>query len=66
MLREKIIRELEAIPDEHLADLYEVIRDFRGRVERPTSGHRKPGLLPGKLGDAFFDPLPEDELRRWG
>lgn len=65
MLRKKIIRELKEISDEHLADLYEVIRDFRRRVEKPTSGHRKPGLLPGKLGDAFFEPLPEEELRRW-
>lgn len=28
---------------------------------------RKPGLLKGKftLTEAFFEPLPEDELRRW-
>ena len=30
-------------------------------------GPRVPGRLKGKLGwsDAFFDPLPEDELKAW-
>jgi prevent-host-death family protein len=31
---------------------------------------RKPGLLKGKVPDLpdefFFDPLPDDELKRWG
>lgn len=26
---------------------------------------REPGLLKGKLDDAFFDPLPEEELEAW-
>ena len=26
---------------------------------------RKPGLLKGKLDDAFFEPLPDDELDAW-
>lgn len=26
---------------------------------------REPGLLKGKLDDAFFEPLPEDELKAW-
>lgn len=26
---------------------------------------RKPGLLKGKLGDSFFEPLPESELEAW-
>ena len=26
---------------------------------------RVPGLLHGEVEDAFFDPLPEDELRGW-
>jgi prevent-host-death family protein len=31
-------------------------------------GPRVPGRLKGKLGwsDAFFDPLPEVELKAWG
>jgi hypothetical protein len=30
-------------------------------------GPRRPGRLKGKLGwsDAFFDPLPEAELKAW-
>ncbi len=27
---------------------------------------RRPGLLSGHVDDAFFDPLPEEELASWG
>ncbi len=27
---------------------------------------RTPGLLKGDVGDAFLEPLPEDELAAWG
>ena len=27
---------------------------------------RTPGSLKGQLGDAFFEPLPEEELQQWG
>jgi len=31
-----------------------------------TAGPRKPGLLKDlAVPEALFDPLPEDELRRW-
>ena len=26
---------------------------------------RRPGLLAGEIGDAFFEPLPEKELDAW-
>ena len=26
---------------------------------------RRPGLLKGRVDDAIFDPLPEDELEAW-
>lgn len=26
---------------------------------------RRPGRLAGRVDDAFFEPLPEDELRAW-
>lgn len=26
---------------------------------------RQPGFLKGKLGQAFFEPLPDDELESW-
>jgi prevent-host-death family protein len=27
--------------------------------------NRRPGRLKGKVGDAFFEPLPEEELKAW-
>lgn len=30
-----------------------------------ASSHRQPGRLAGRVGDAFFEPLPEDELQAW-
>lgn len=30
---------------------------------KPT--HRQPGRLKGKVGEAFFDPLPDEELEAW-
>jgi prevent-host-death family protein len=32
-------------------------------LEQPKP--REPGLLKGKIDDAFFDPLPQDELAAW-
>ena len=29
------------------------------------TGHRQPGRLNGRLSDAFFDPLPDDEVAAW-
>ncbi len=29
------------------------------------AGKRQPGRLVGRVDDAFFDPLPEAELRAW-
>lgn len=26
---------------------------------------RRPGLLEGEIGEAFFDPLPDDLLEAW-
>jgi HTH-type transcriptional regulator / antitoxin HipB len=26
---------------------------------------RSPGLLTGEIGNAFFEPLPEEELQQW-
>lgn len=30
-----------------------------------TPSGRRPGRLAGRLGDAFFEPLPESELDAW-
>ena len=36
-------------------------------VKVKLGGKRQPGMLKGKIAltDAFFDPLPEEELRLW-
>ena len=31
----------------------------------PTTDRRRPGRLAGRLSDAFFEPLPEEELAAW-
>ena len=31
----------------------------------PDAGQRRPGRLRGRLPDAFFEPLPADELDAW-
>ncbi|NEO57087.1 MAG: hypothetical protein F6K54_30860 [Okeania sp. SIO3B5] len=65
MLIEKIIQELQDIPEEKLSEIYELIHDFRVRLNPENPQPRTPGLLTGKLGDAFFEPLPEEELQEW-
>ena len=65
MLIQKIIQELEKIPEEKLPQLYDVIHYFRLGLNKDSPKPRTPGLLKGKLGDAFFEPLPEEELQLW-
>ncbi|MBR8832285.1 MAG: hypothetical protein N5P05_001993 [Chroococcopsis gigantea SAG 12.99] len=65
MLLEKIVRELQQIPPDKLPQFYEVIHDFRRGLTEKSTGQRKLGLLKGKLGDAFYEPLPEEELQQW-
>ena len=31
----------------------------------PTSGKRQPGRLSGRVDEAFFAPLPDEELDAW-
>jgi prevent-host-death family protein len=31
----------------------------------PAPPRRQPGRLAGRVGDAFFEPLPDDELDAW-
>ena len=55
------------------SQIYDFIHNFRLRLnsENPQTHTvsevepRNPGILPGKLGDAFFEPLPEEELQEW-
>lgn len=73
MLIQKIIQELQDIPEEKLAEIYDLIHTFRlgltqAHDEPPaviSDEPRTPGLLNFKLGDAFFEPMSEEELREW-
>jgi len=65
MLIQKIVQELQHIPDAKLAELYDLIYYFRLGLDREIKQPRTPGLLQGQLDDSFFDPLPEEELQRW-
>jgi len=65
MFIQKIIQELQDIPEEKLAELYNVIHYFRLGLSKDITQPRIPGLLTGQLNDAFFEPLPEEELWQW-
>ena len=65
MLIQKIVQELQDIPEHKLAELYNLIHHFRLGLSQERTQPRTPGLLKGQLGDAFFEPLPEDELQQW-
>ena len=65
MLLEKILQELQEIPDDQLPQLYDLVRQFRLSVTEQGRSPRTPGLLVGKLSDSFFDPLPSEELQAW-
>ncbi|MCL1464688.1 MULTISPECIES: hypothetical protein [Oscillatoriophycideae] len=65
MLIQKIIQELKDIPEEKLTEIYDLIHDFRLGLNQEDTQPRTPGLLIGQLGEAFFEPLPEEELQQW-
>ncbi|MEL4893848.1 hypothetical protein [Crocosphaera sp. Alani8] len=65
MLIDQIIEELQAIPEEKLEEIYDLIHYFRLGLKQENQQPRTPGLIKGKLSDSFFEPLPEDELREW-
>ncbi|TAF07161.1 MAG: hypothetical protein EAZ76_18210 [Nostocales cyanobacterium] len=65
MIIHKIIQELEQIPEEKLAEIYDLIHYFRVGLNQQKLQPRTPGILTGKLSDTFFDPLPEEELQQW-
>ena len=51
--------------DRLLGKIYELVHYFRLGLRQENKQPRTPGLLKGKLGDAFFEPLPEEELEQW-
>ncbi|MEM8501903.1 MAG: hypothetical protein AAF716_01970 [Cyanobacteria bacterium P01_D01_bin.1] len=65
MLIQKIVKELQEIPEEKLAEIYGLIHYFRLGLSREVHSPRTPGLIEGSVDDAFFEPLPEEELRLW-
>jgi hypothetical protein len=65
MLIEKIYKELQDIPEDKLAEIYNLIHYYRLSLGKEQTQPRTPGLLTGTLGDAFFEPLSEDELQQW-
>ncbi|EDN65925.1 hypothetical protein BGP_0155 [Beggiatoa sp. PS] len=74
ILQEEIIRELNLIPANKLAEIYDLIHYFRIGIKykqaqqtdsKPLLMPRQPGILKGKLSDTFFEPLPEEELKAW-
>jgi hypothetical protein len=67
MLNPQILQEIESVPAENLDELCELIHRFCLKFEASTPRlPRQPGLLEGQLGEAFFEPLPEAALQRWG
>jgi len=65
MIIQKIIQELQDIPEDKLTEIYDLIHDFRLGLEIESAEPRTPGLLTGKISDTFFEPLPEEELQQW-
>jgi hypothetical protein len=66
MLLQKIITELQDVPEPELNELYQFIQRLPCKNSSIAKyQNRQPGLLTGKLSDSFFEPLPEDELQLW-
>ncbi|MCT7954124.1 hypothetical protein [Laspinema palackyanum] len=65
MLLQKIIQELQNIPEEKLGEIYDLIHEKTATLTVNEAEPRTPGLLTGKLSDAFFEPLAAEELQRW-
>jgi len=65
MLQEQIMQEIQDIPEDKLAEIYDLIHYFRLGLQNEPPRERQPGLLKGQLGSGFFDALLEDELSAW-
>ena len=63
----RLLREIEAGHEVEITRRNRVV----ARIVPPKKGPKKQPLLGRmkgqfELGDAFFEPLPEEELRAWG
>lgn len=63
-IQQQIQQELQAIPEDKLVELYQLIHHFRLKTKLKTP-ERTAGILTGKVSDSFFEPLPEEELQAW-
>jgi hypothetical protein len=61
MLIQKIVQEFQ----DKLAKIRDLIHYFRLGLGKEPQQPREPGLIEGSVDDAFFEPLPEEELRLW-
>ena len=59
------MQELQTIPEEKLAKIYDLIYYFRLGLHQESMQPRTPEILQGTLRDTFFEPLPEEELKQW-
>lgn len=64
-LPQQILGELQALPEDKLAEIYDLIHYFRLGLAREQQTERQPGLLKGTVSYSFFEPLPEEELKAW-
>ena len=68
MLQEQLIAEIKLIPDEKLAEVYDLIHYFRLGIiqEKSTLANKQRpiGLAKGsfQISKEFFDPLPKEIL----
>ena len=73
MLLQQIMQELQALPEDKLAEIYHLIHYYRLGLTQASdqplaesnNEPRTPGLLKGKVDDAFFEPMTEEELQEW-
>jgi tetratricopeptide (TPR) repeat protein len=63
--RGKFIYELQDIPEDKLTEIYNLIHDYRLGLGKEQTQPRIPVLIAGILGEAFFEPLSEEELQQW-
>ena len=63
-IQQQIQQELQAIPENKLIELYQLIHHFRLKTKSKIP-ERTAGILTSKVSDSFFEPLPEEELQAW-
>ena len=65
ILQKQLIEEIELIPADKYEEIYDLLHYYRLGLTQKKTEERKAGLLKGQLGNAFFEPLPEEELNAW-